>query len=170
LEEKQFTVLLNNIMSTFSKILIGCLIIVLGLFWFNNRINTYKNETIIKKLTDSLSKKVDTFLVIRDSAINSYKESKKYIVKYDTVYKPGKDSVCDSLVVALKNSLNKCDTVITISDTLVKTLLIRDTVRQDHITYIKNNNKFSLVIGPGVGITPQGVQPHLAVTFGIRIK
>lgn len=170
MEEKQFIILLNNIMNTFSKILIGGLIVILGLVWFNNRINTYKNETIIQKLEDSLSKKVDTFLVMRDTAIHSYKQSKKIIVKYDTIYKPGKDSVCDSLVMALKNSLNKCDTVINVSDTLIKTLLIRDTIRQEHIKYLKDKSIFSTVIGTSVGVTPKGIQPSFGVTFGIRIK
>ena len=70
----------------------------------------------------------------------------------------------------MKNSLINCDNVIIKSDTLIKTLLVRDTVRQNHIQYLKNNNKFSLVVGPGIHATPAGIKPGFGITFGLKIK
>lgn len=133
-----------------------------------NKINFYNSR--ITQLEDSLSRKIDTFIITRDSLVKDYKISKKQIIKWDTIYKGGIDTTCDSLVVALKTSLKKCDTVVNISDTLIKTLLVRDTVRQQHIQYLKNNNKFSLVVGPGLQVTPAGIQPGFGVTFGFKIK
>ena len=49
-------------------------------------------------------------------------------------------------------------------------MLVRDTVRKEHIKYLKNKDIFSTVIGVGGGITPQGIQPHLGITFGLKIK
>jgi hypothetical protein len=157
-------------MNTFSKILILILSIFCIFLWLNRSNNISEKENIIQKLQNSLSKKIDTFTVIRDIAKYKYNQSKKFIIKYDSIYTPGKDSICDSLVIALKNSLNKCDTVINVSDTIIKTLLVRDTLRQEHIQYLKNNNKFSLVVGPGIHATPAGIQPGFGITFGLKIK
>jgi hypothetical protein len=157
-------------MNTFSKILILVLSIICVYLWFNKSSSISEKESIIQKLEDSLSKKVDTFIVMRDTAKHKYNQSKKFIIKYDTIYKPGKDTICDSLVNAQRIALNNCDTVINISDTLIKTLIIRDTVRTEHIKYLKNKNLFSLVGGGGYGLTPLGFLPHLGITFGIKIK
>lgn len=157
-------------MNTFSKIVILILSIFCIFLWINRSNNISEKESIMQKLQDNLSKKIDTFIVIRDIAKYKYNQSKKFIIKYDSIYKPGKDSICDSLVLALKNSLNKCDTVVNVSDTIIKTLLVRDTLRQEHIQYLKNNNKFSLVVGPGIHATPVGIQPGFGITFGLKIK
>jgi len=157
-------------MNTLHKIILTILLIIIGFLYLNNKKEISDKENTIQQLENSLSKKIDTFLLIKDTTIKAYITSKKYIVKYDTLYSPGKDSICDSLVIALKNSLNKCDTLVNISDTIIKTMLVRDTVRKEHIKYLKNKDIFSTVIGVGGGITPQGIQPHLGITFGLKIK
>jgi hypothetical protein len=152
------------------KYLFFSLIVILGFYiWFtNNTIN--QKETIIKHLEDSLSSKIDTLIINRDIVQNHYITSKQYVYKLDKKYIPGKDSICDSLVVALKNSLKTCDTVINISDTLIKTLLVRDTVRINHIHYLDKKSKFSLIVGPTLSLTPQGIQPGIGISFGIKLK
>lgn len=149
------------------------LIILVTLFgtymWFSHN-KLAQDEVIIQKLADSLSQKIDTFIVDREVVKNHYIKSKEIVYSIDKKYVAGKDSICDSLVIALKNSLINCDNVIIKSDTLIKTLLVRDTVRQNHIQYLKNNNKFSLVVGPGIHATPVGIQPGFGITFGLKIK
>ena len=149
------------------------LIILVTLFgtymWFSHN-KLAQDEVIIQKLADSLSQKIDTLIVDREVVKNHYIKSKEIVYSIDKKYVAGKDSICDSLVIALKNSLINCDNVIIKSDTLIKTLLVRDTVRQNHIQYLKNNNKFSLVVGPGIHATPVGIQPGFGITFGLKIK
>jgi len=129
-----------------------------------------QDEAIIQRLEDSLSRKVDTLIVEREVAKNHYIKSKEIVYKIDERYIAGKDSVCDSLVIALKNSLKNCDKVIVKSDTLIKTMLVRDTIRVKHIQYLQARNKFSLIAGPTLSFTPQGLQPGVGIAFGIKIK
>lgn len=129
-----------------------------------------KDEAIIQRLEDSLSRKIDTFIVEREVVKDHYIKSKEIVYKINERYIAGKDSVCDSLVVALKTSLTNCDKVIVKSDTLIKTMLVRDTVRVKHIQYLQARNKFSLIAGPTLSFTPQGIQPGVGIAFGIKIK
>jgi hypothetical protein len=95
-----------------------------------------------------------------------YKESKKVVTKWDTVYQPGKDSICDSLVKAQRIALKNCDTVNNVSDTLIKTLLVRDTLR---VETIKNINKRKLRLGgfAGGGYNPINQSVNPVVGYGI---
>lgn len=152
------------------KYLVVILIILTGTYMWLSHNKLAQNETIIKKLEDSLSQKIDTLIVDREIVKDHYIKSKEIVYKIDERYKAGKDSTCDSLVVALKNSLKNCDKVIVKSDTLIKTLLVRDTVRVKHIQYLQARNKFSLIAGPSLSFTPQGFQPGVGICFGIKIK
>jgi hypothetical protein len=146
------------------------LIILLGAYMWMSRDTIAKDEAIIQRLEDSLSRKVDTLIVEREVAKNHYIKSKEIVYKINERYIAGKDSVCDSLVIALKNSLKNCDKVIVKSDTLIKTMLVRDTIRVKHIQYLQARNKFSLIAGPTLSFTPQGLQPGVGIAFGIKIK
>lgn len=152
------------------KYILIILVILFGTYmWFShNKIS--QDETIIQRLEDSLSQKIDTLIVDREIVKDHYIKSKEIVYKIDERYKAGKDSTCDSLIVALKNSLKNCDKVIVKSDTLIKTLLVRDTVRVKHIQYLQARNKFSLIAGPTLSFTPQGLQPGVGISFGIKIK
>ena len=152
------------------KYLFIILIILLGAYMWMSKDTIAKDEAIIQKLEDSLSRKIDTLIVEREVVKDHYIKSKEVVYKIDERYTAGKDSVCDSLVVALKHSLVNCDKVIVKSDTLIKTLLVRDTVRVKHIQYLQARNKFSLIAGPTMSFTPQGIQPGIGVAFGIKIK
>lgn len=149
------------------------LIILVTLFgtymWFSHN-KLSQDEVIIQRLADSLSQKIDTLIVDREVVKNHYIKSKEIVYSIDKKYVAGKDSICDSLVIALKNSLINCDNVIIKSDTLIKTLLVRDTVRQNHIQYLQSKNKFSLIAGPTLSLTPQGIQPGIGISFGLKIK
>ena len=152
------------------KYLIIVLVILTGTYmWFSHN-KLAQDKTIIQRLEDSLSQKIDTLIVDREVVKDHYIKSKEIVYKIDERYKVGKDSTCDSLVVALKNSLKNCDKVIIKSDTLIKTLLVRDTVRVKHIQYLQARNRFSLIAGPTLSFTPQGFQPGVGICFGIKIK
>jgi hypothetical protein len=152
------------------KYLFIILIILVGTYmWFSHK-QLAKDEAIIQRLEDSLSQKIDTLIVDREVVKDHYIKSKEIVYKIDKRYVAGKDSVCDSLVGALKNSLKNCDKVVVKSDTLIKTLLVRDTVRVKHIQYLQARNKFSLIAGPTLSFTPQGLQPGVGIAFGIKIK
>jgi len=146
------------------------LIILLGAYMWMSKDTIAKDEAIIQRLEDSLSRKIDTFIVEREVVKDHYIKSKEIVYKINERYIAGKDSVCDSLVVALKTSLTNCDKVIVKSDTLIKTMLVRDTVRVKHIQYLQARNKFSLIAGPTLSFTPQGIQPGVGIAFGIKIK
>lgn len=146
------------------------LIILLGTYMWLSRNAIAKDEAIIQRLEDSLTKKIDTLIVDREVVKDHYIKSKEIVYRIEKKYLPGKDSVCDSLVIALKNSLKKCDTVIVKSDTLIKTLLVRDTIRVKHIQYLQARNRFSLIAGPTLSFTPQGIQPGIGLSFGIKLK
>lgn len=146
------------------------LIILLGAYMWLSHDKLAQDEAIIQRLEDSLSRKVDTLIVEREVVKDHYIKSKEIVYKIDERYIAGKDSVCDSLVVALKTSLTNCDKVIVKSDTLIKTLLVRDTVRVKHIQYLQSRNKFSLIAGPTLSFTPQGIQPGVGIAFGLKIK
>jgi hypothetical protein len=146
------------------------LIVLLGAYMWLSHGKLAQDEAIIQRLEDSLSRKVDTLIVEREVAKNHYIKSKEIVYKIDERYIAGKDSVCDSLVIALKNSLKNCDKVIVKSDTLIKTMLVRDTIRVKHIQYLQARNKFSLIAGPTLSFTPQGIQPGVGIAFGIKIK
>jgi hypothetical protein len=152
------------------KYLFIILIVLLGVYMWMSKDIIAKDEAIIQKLEDSLSRKVDTLIVEREVVKDHYIKSKEIVYKIDKRYIAGKDSVCDSLVVALKHSLVNCDKVIVKSDTLIKTLLVRDTVRVKHIQYLQARNRFSLIAGPTMSFTPQGIQPGVGIAFGIKIK
>ena len=152
------------------KYLFIILIVLLGVYMWISKDTIAKDEAIIQRLEDSLSRKVDTLIVEREVVKDHYIKSKEIVYKIDEKYVAGKDSVCDSLVVALKTSLTNCDKVIVKSDTLIKTMLVRDTVRVKHIQYLQARNKFSLIAGPTLSFTPQGIQPGVGIAFGIKIK
>jgi hypothetical protein len=152
------------------KYLFIILIVLLGVYMWISKDTIAKDEAIIQRLEDSLSRKVDTLIVEREVVKDHYIKSKEIVYKIDERYVAGKDSVCDSLVVALKTSLTNCDKVIVKSDTLIKTMLVRDTVRVKHIQYLQARNKFSLIAGPTLSFTPQGIQPGVGIAFGIKIK
>jgi hypothetical protein len=152
------------------KYLFIILIVLLGVYMWISKDTIAKDEAIIQRLEDSLSRKVDTLIVEREVVKDHYIKSKEIVYKIDERYVAGKDSVCDSLVVALKTSLTNCDKVIVKSDTLIKTLLVRDTVRVKHIQYLQARNKFSLIAGPTLSFTPQGIQPGVGIAFGLKIK
>ncbi len=152
------------------KYILIILIILLGAYMWLSHDKFVQNEAIIQRLEDSLSRKIDTLIVERDVVKDHYIKSKEIVYKIDERYIAGKDSICDSLVVALKNSLINCDNVIIKSDTLIKTLLVRDTVRQNHIQYLQSKNKFSLIAGPTLSLTPQGIQPGIGISFGFKLK
>jgi hypothetical protein len=152
------------------KYLFIILIVLLGVYMWISKDTIAKDEAIIQRLADSLSRKVDTLIVEREVVKDHYIKSKEIVYKIDKRYIAGKDSVCDSLVVALKHSLVNCDKVIVKSDTLIKTLLVRDTVRVKHIQYLQARNRFSLIAGPTMSFTPQGIQPGVGIAFGIKIK
>ena len=146
------------------------LIILLGAYMWMSKDTIAKDEAIIQRLEDSLSRKIDTLIVEREVVKDHYIKSKEIVYKINERYIAGKDSVCDSLVVALKTSLTNCDKVIVKSDTLIKTMLVRDTVRVKHIQYLQARNKFSLIAGPTLSFTPQGLQPGVGIALGIKIK
>ena len=146
------------------------LIILLGAYMWMSRNTIATDEAIIQRLEDSLTKKIDTLIVDREVVKDHYIKSKEVVYRIEKKYLPGKDSVCDSLVIALKNSLKKCDTVIVKSDTLIKNLLVRDTIRVKHIQYLQSRNRFSLIAGPTLSFTPQGIQPGIGISFGIKLK
>jgi hypothetical protein len=152
------------------KYLFIILIVLLGVYMWILKDTIAKDEAIIQRLEDSLSRKVDTLIVEREVVKDHYIKSKEIVYKIDERYVAGKDSICDSLVVALKTSLTNCDKVIVKSDTLIKTLLVRDTVRQNHIQYLQSKNKFSLIAGPTLSLTPQGIQPGIGISFGFKLK
>jgi hypothetical protein len=152
------------------KYLFIILIVLLGVYMWISKDTIAKDEAIIQRLEDSLSRKVDTLIVEREVVKDHYIKSKEIVYKIDERYVAGKDSVCDSLVVALKTSLTNCDKVIVKPDTLIKTMLVRDTVRVKHIQYLQARNKFSLIAGPTLSFTPQGIQPGVGIAFGIKIK
>jgi hypothetical protein len=152
------------------KYLFIILIVLLGVYMWISKDTIAKDEAIIQRLEDSLSRKVDTLIVEREVVKDHYIKSKEIVYKIDERYVAGKDSICDSLVVALKTSLTNCDKVIVKSDTLIKTMLVRDTVRVKHIQYLQARNKFSLIAGPTLSFTPQGIQPGVGIAFGIKIK
>jgi hypothetical protein len=129
-----------------------------------NTCNKLPNQEVI----DSLTYKIDTLLIKKDRVVYRYKESKKLVTKWDTIYQPGKDSICDSLVKAQRYALKNCDTVINVSDTLIKTLLVRDTLRVETIEYL-NNNKRKLRLGgfAGGGYNPINPSVNPVVGFGI---
>jgi len=152
------------------KYILIILVILFGTYMWVSHNKLAHDEAIIQRLEDSLSQKIDTLIVDREVVKDHYIKSKEVVYKIDERYTAGKDSVCDSLVVALKHSLVNCDKVIVKSDTLIKTLLVRDTVRVKHIQYLQARNKFSLIAGPTLSFTPQGIQPGIGVAFGIKIK
>jgi hypothetical protein len=158
--------MLNNVKNALIIILI-----LFGAYLWLSRNTVSKNEAIIQRLEDSLSRKIDTLLVEKDSVVFRYKDSKKIIYLRDSIYISDRNlENCDSLVVALKKSLDKCDTVINVSDTIIKTMLVRDTFRQEHIQYLKNKNNFFFGAGPALSLTPQGIQPGVGLFFGIKLK
>jgi hypothetical protein len=139
----------------------------LALF-FIMKLGSCNQELPNQEVVESLTKKVDTLILRKDSLVYRYKESKKVVTKWDTIYQPGKDSICDSLVKVQRIALKNCDTVINVSDTLIKTLLVRDTLRVETIEYLKNNKrKFKLGGFAGGGYNPINQSVNPVVGFGI---
>ena len=145
------------------KYFISGIITGLALF-FIMKLDSCNQELPNQEVVESLTKKVDTLILRKDSLVYRYRESKKVVTKWDTIYQPGKDSICDSLVEVQRIALKNCDTVINVSDTLIKTLLVRDTLRVETIKNINkrklrlggfggpgfSNNGFGLTVGAGV--------------------
>jgi hypothetical protein len=141
------------------KYFISGIITGLALF-FIMKVDSCNQELPNQEVVESLTKKVDTLILRKDSLVYRYRESKKVVTKWDTVYQPGKDSICDSLVKAQRIALKNCDTVINVSDTLIKTLLVRDTFRVETIEYLKNNKrKLRLGAFGGLGFSNNGFGP-----------
>jgi hypothetical protein len=128
--------------------------------YFIMKVGSCNQELPNQEVVESLTKKVDTLILRKDSLVYRYKESKKVVTKWDTVYQPGKDSICDSLVEAQRVALKNCDTLNNVSDTLIKTLLVRDTLR---VETIKNINKRKLRLGGfgGPGFSNNGFGPTI---------
>jgi hypothetical protein len=145
---------MENIKILFSGFIIG-LFLSYGVKGCNNQ------KSSLKTIYDT---KIDTLILRKDSLVYRYRESKKVVTKWDTVYQPGKDSICDSLVEAQRVALKNCDTLNNVSDTLIKTLLVRDTLRVETIKNINkrklrlggfggpgfSNNGFGLTVGAGI--------------------
>ena len=122
----------------------------------NNEQYELQKEYLIKE--DSLNNKVDTFMQRKDSLIIKYSKSKELIHHYDTLYQPGKDSTCDSLVLALKAGIKDCDTINKVNDSIIVTKFILDTVKDNHIKYLEHEidvlskrNRRKLRIGGFIG-------------------
>jgi hypothetical protein len=101
--------------------------------------------------------------------IYRYRESKKVVYLRDSIYLNDRTlENCDSLVEVQRIALKNCDTVINVSDTLIKTLLVRDTLRVETIEYLKNNKrKFKLGGFAGGGYNPINQSVNPVVGFGI---
>jgi hypothetical protein len=98
-----------------------------------------------------------------------YKESKKVVYLRDSIYLNDRTlENCDSLVEVQRIALKNCDTVINVSDTLIKTLLVRDTLRVETIEYLKNNKRKLRLGGfAGGGYNPINQSVNPVVGFGI---
>jgi hypothetical protein len=149
------------------KYFISGIITGLALF-FIMKVGSCNQELPNQEVVESLTKKVDTLILRKDSLVYRYRESKKVVTKWDTVYQPGKDSICDSLVEVQRVALKNCDTVINVSDTLIKTLLVRDTLRVETIEYLKNNKRKLRLGGfAGGGYNPINKSVNPVFGFGI---
>jgi hypothetical protein len=145
------------------KYFISGIITGLALF-FIMKVDSCNQELPNQEVVESLTKKVDTLILRKDSLVYRYRESKKVVTKWDTIYQPGKDSICDSLVKAQRIALKNCDTVINVSDTIIQTMVLRDSLRVETIKNINkrklrlggfggpgfSNNGFGLTVGAGV--------------------
>jgi hypothetical protein len=136
------------------------------LLFFIMKVGSCNQELPNQQVVESLTKKVDTLILRKDSLVYRYKESKKVVTKWDTVYQPGKDSICDSLVEAQRVALKNCDTLNNVSDTLIKTLLVRDTLR---VETIKNINKRKLRLGGFAGGGYNPINKSVNPVFGYGV-
>ena len=136
------------------------------LLFFIMKVGSCNQELPNQQVVESLTKKVDTLILRKDSLVYRYRESKKVVTKWDTVYQPGKDSICDSLVEAQRVALKNCDTLNNVSDTLIKTLLVRDTLR---VETIKNINKRKLRLGGFAGGGYNPINKSVNPVFGYGV-
>jgi hypothetical protein len=129
---------MENIKILFSGFIIG-LILSYGVKGCN------KENISLETKYDTI---IDTLIVEKEVLKTKYVKSKESVVKYDSLYVTIIDTNCDNLVKAQRLALNDCDSLISKQDTLVKTLLIRDTLR---IETIKNINKRKFKLRPFIG-------------------
>ena len=120
-----------------------------------------------QKVVESLTKKVDSLIFINDSLRSRYKDSKKVIYLRDSIYLNDRTlENCDSLVEVQRIALKNCDTVINVSDTIIQTMVLRDSFRVETIKNI-NKRKFKLGGFAGGGYNPINQSVNPVIGFGI---
>jgi hypothetical protein len=140
----------------------------LALF-FIMKVGSCNQELPNQKVVESLTKKVDSLIFINDSLRSRYKDSKKVIYLRDSIYLNDRTlENCDSLVEVQRIALKNCDTVINVSDTIIQTMVLRDSFRVETIEYLKNNKrKFKLGGFAGGGYNPINQSVNPVIGFGI---
>jgi hypothetical protein len=131
------------------------------LLFFIMKVGSCNQELPNQEVVDSLTKKVDTLILRKDSLVYRYKESKKVVYLRDSIYLNDRTlENCDSLVKAQRIALKNCDTVINVSDTIIQTMVLRDSFR---VETIKNINKRKLRLGAfgGLGFSNNGFGPTI---------
>lgn len=154
-------------------------LIALGLKTCNDKehIKDYKEQlSKLESTKDSLKFTIDSLKSIKQEKEIVYLKGKTIkdtlLIEYSS--RPIIDSFCDSVVKVLNNNLKDCDSLRIFNNHIINNYTKLDTVYQTReVIYekiIKSNNRFSLVVGPGLQATPVGIQPGFGVTFGFKVK
>lgn len=160
-------------------ILFYIILIALGLKTCNDK-QDLKNYQIqlnnLENVKDSLIYTINSLKSVKQKKEIVYIKGKiiKDTLLVEYYNRPIKDTFCDSVVKVLNNNLKDCDSLRIFNNHIINNYTKLDTIYQTReVIYekiIKSNNRFSLVVGPGLQATPVGIQPGLGVTFGFRIK
>jgi hypothetical protein len=135
---------------TWTNIIFAIIFILIGIYIGDTMSYSNVPDAIVVK-----EREVDTLKVIKNKIKYKYVESLNQVTKWDTIYKPGRDSLCDSLVRVQKIALENCDTLQNVQE---KIIVKYDTIVNLQNVYIKEKTGRRIRLGGfgGLGLNPDG--------------